>query len=170
MGLFTRLLGKEESPDQGQERLRDTQIDASALSTCAWPEVNDESVLFEGTAIPLVSWVERFKDEQVFVWSLPEIDHGEPRYPSGWSTMRTPQERARIEAEYLTLSVKYLKTIFGYIQAKRVALNRDQYATMGEAIVWLAMAKKHKLLRREFVALADAMMPRLQAELRAAAG
>jgi hypothetical protein len=143
----------------------DTQIDKEKLGMFDFPKLVSEQVEFEGKTYSLIEWIEIFKNQEIFSWSLPEIDYGEPRC-TDWHRMRNSVERNKMESDYINNRVTYTTIIFKYIQEGKVHLDKQQYGTMCEAIVWLSMATKYTMLRREFFALASAMRPEVDKILR----
>jgi hypothetical protein len=178
MDFFSRLFGKkaggsnaaqisDKSGDSSSVKisLRDTQLIEEEINPKDFPVLSDEIVTFEGNTYALCTWLEMFKDSEVFIWSLPEKDYGEPRYRLDWNIFRTPRERAKLEDEYIGLYIKYAKIILSYSRAKKLHFNQSQCLTANVACVWLNMAPKYKMIRREFSSLRKAIQSRLQVEL-----
>ena len=165
--LTTRMQNQSK-----REGLKDTQLIIEDWNPANFPVLSGEKVFFGGVETPLSRWFEIYKDEDIFIWALPEKDYGEPRYPNypyNWEIFRPSSERAKMENEFIEIYVRYAKILVSYNKQKLLSLsNQGQYLTANLSTVWLTMAPKYKMIRREFVALHEAVKPRLQDALKKA--
>lgn len=152
-----------------KEKLRDTQLVLEDWNPANFPVLSGEKVFFGGEETSLSRWFEIYRDEDVFIWALPEKDYGEPRYPNyphNWEIFRNVSERGKMEKEFIEIYVRYAKILVSYNNQNLLSFgSQGQYLTANVSMVWLSMAPKHKMLRREFVALHEAVKPRLKEAL-----
>lgn len=183
--FFTNLFKKKESstekqdsstaqqPSTEQGKLRDTQLipEQMDMYEFQFPEFSgnpNETITYQGTTHTLLQWINLFKDQGTFYIILPEKDYGEPRYSSDWNTYRNVTERKQIEKEYITLYVKYARFLVENSRTKSLTMKQNQFMDTNHALVWLQLAPKYKMLRREFKYLSDAMYDKVMAAMKAA--
>jgi len=170
MSFFKNLFKKSEGKETAQ--LRDTQliIEDLDLPEYQFPVFSNsgETISWDGKTFSLIQWLEIFKDKGQLYIALPEKDYGEPRYQLDWNIFRTHSERSEIEDGYISIYANYAKILVGYSREKKLNFNQEQFVHANVAMVWLHLAPKYKLLRREFLCLQRVIEPRLEEAIRSA--
>ena len=168
MSLWKKLFGHGPSSSAESSREpRDTQLVPENIDPANFPSlsISDETVLFEGQSYPLWKWLQMHQGTEVFLWTLPEKDYGEPRYPLDWNLFRTPDTRSDIEMEFIAEYIATAKLLVSYGEAGKLKFSQEDFLTANLAVVWLLMAPKHKMIRREFLSLRNALDTRLKSAL-----
>ena len=81
-----------EKIDIGKNKT-DTQLDLENYTPANFPEIIDEIVCFQLKEYALSEWLKTFRGQDIFSWTLPEIDYGEPRESNEWTHFRNPNSR-----------------------------------------------------------------------------
>lgn len=168
MNLWKKLFNSGGDPaGKTSHELRDTQLVPGNIDPANFPELSldREAVTFEGQSYPLWKWLQMHRGTEVYLWTMPEKDYGEPRFPLEWALFRTSGERKRIEKAFIDHYIATARLLVSYGNAGKVDFSQEQFLTANLAVVWLLLAPKYRMIRREFESLRLALDARLQAAL-----